>query len=98
MRKVVQRPLARQDLLDIWQYSFETWGKEQANDYLLGLHDMLQKTAEMPTLGMSADHVLEGVFKRPYRHHMIYYRYTDETLLVMRLAHERMDVTPKSMQ
>jgi len=97
MRNIVQRPLARQDLINIWQYSFETWGKEQANAYLLGLNDMLQQTSEMPTLGVSANHVLEGVFKRPYRHHMIYYRYTDETLLVLRVAHERMDVTQKSL-
>lgn len=96
VRKIVQRPLARQDLLNIWQNSFEVWGKEQANAYLLGLQDMLQKTAEIPSLGMSADHVLDGVFKRPYRHHMIFYRYTDDTLLVMRVARERMDVTPKS--
>jgi len=33
MRKIVKRPLARQDLKQIWRYSFKEWGEAQADKY-----------------------------------------------------------------
>jgi len=29
--------LSRKDLKDIWQYTYSSWGEEQADNYLLGI-------------------------------------------------------------
>jgi toxin ParE1/3/4 len=33
MPKIVKRPLARQDLKQIWRYRFNEWGEVQADKY-----------------------------------------------------------------
>ena len=33
-RQIRKSALAERDLLDIWQYTFETWGADQADEYL----------------------------------------------------------------
>jgi len=34
MREVVVSPRARQDLIEVWLYTFENWGEAQADRYL----------------------------------------------------------------
>lgn len=37
MTNIVIKPAAKADLIDIWHYSYENWGKAQADSYLFGL-------------------------------------------------------------
>ena len=34
MREFVKRPLAKEDLIGIWSYTFNKWGEAQADKYL----------------------------------------------------------------
>ena len=47
------RPRAMADLEEIWDYTVETWGEEQAERYLRLINDGLCKIADNPKLGRS---------------------------------------------
>lgn len=41
MAEIVIQPLAEEDLMAIWRYSFEEWGESQADKYLDGINAVL---------------------------------------------------------
>jgi len=51
MIEIVRSPLAENDLLDIWQYSYNKWGANKAGEYLLQLDSGMQGLANNPLLG-----------------------------------------------
>jgi len=53
MLEIVKRPRARQDLKDIWCYSFKKWGEAQADKYLAELDAGITQLRENPRLGTS---------------------------------------------
>ena len=42
MRDVVVSPRARRDLIDIWLYTYKTWGEAQADKYVGALDRCIQ--------------------------------------------------------
>ncbi len=84
-------PQAQEDLKDIRRYTIQKWGEQQANDYLAELRDTLRMLLKMPGIGRSrADDLREGIFSYPYGSHMIYYRATEDALIVVAVLHSRM--------
>jgi len=51
MREVAKRPRARADLEEIWLYTYENWGKDQADRYLRRLSDRIMELAGEPERG-----------------------------------------------
>jgi toxin ParE1/3/4 len=45
MPRVTTQVQAEQDLLDIWMYTFNEWGEQQADDYLDELDTAIQLLA-----------------------------------------------------
>ncbi|CAM3664091.1 Toxin ParE1 [Vibrio aerogenes CECT 7868] len=87
------RPLARQDMLDIWQYTCDKWGRRQADRYLRELAEKLSVLAGMPELGRAADYIFSGLRVYHFRHHIVLYQITATHIDIIRVLHERMDVT-----
>ena len=84
-------PKAQEDLKEIRRYTVEKWGAEQANKYLSSLRDTLQVLLKMPGIGRSrADDLCDGIFSYPYASHMIYYRWSENRLIVIAVLHNRM--------
>lgn len=81
---------AEQDLLDIAQYTIETWGKAQAARYL----DLLEQTCEriLPEHG----HLGRSIPKRPSlrawrcERHIVYFHESERGIEIVRILHERM--------
>ena len=48
MIRVVSSPLAENDLLDIWEYSYKKWGSNKAGEYLLQLNSGMQELVNNP--------------------------------------------------
>ena len=62
MRKIVKRPLARQDLKQIWRYSFKEWGEAQADTYFADIEAGILKLQEHPHLGKSREDLRAGYY------------------------------------
>lgn len=50
MRRVLFHLIADGEQDEIFQWSFQTWGQRQAEDYIRGLHKHLNELAETPGL------------------------------------------------
>ena len=82
MLKIHKLALAENDLEDIWVYSFETQGEQQADKY----HDKLIKGMELlaqnPAIGTSCDDIRKGYQRFQFNHHIFYYK-VDEPILTV---------------
>jgi toxin ParE1/3/4 len=91
LRHVVLSPLAQQDLDDIWEYSFVTWGLEKAESYTFKVRAAIERLAQIHERGKMCDDIRTG-----YRHfacgsHFIFYIGSDKTIDVKRILHQSMD-------
>lgn len=82
---------AREDLIDIWLYTQESWGEAQADNYQDALHLCCARIA--------ADHVqtkpvpgLERVRSHHCRHHYLFFIKQDAAVTIVAVLHERMNL------
>ena len=92
MRKIIQSPLARRDVRNIWRYTRKKWGESQANRYVLEIGQMVESLAAHPHKGASIDHVREGYRKQLIGKHLIIYQVTDTTISIVRVLKQDMDI------
>jgi toxin ParE1/3/4 len=85
-------PRARADLDDIWRFTVEQWGLDQAEDYLRRLHAAIHRVVERPTQGAICDEVRPGYRRYRAGSHLLFYRLIDGRVDIVRILHERMDV------
>jgi toxin ParE1/3/4 len=84
-------PRAVQDLDDIWDYTIDRWGIDQAETYLGGVRAVLQASLTAPTLLRACGDVREGYSKIVVGSHVAFARVEGEQLTVVRILHRRMD-------
>ncbi len=77
---------ARQDICDVLQYTVDTWGDEQADDYERLLDTAFHRLRSFPELGRERDH---GTREYPLQPHVVLYRYQDDTVSILRVMHPR---------
>ena len=82
--------LAEADLLRIGQYTLETWGADQASQYLFELEECCQKLADHPQLGRACDEILPDLRRLEHGRHVIFYREKEDCVFVSRVRHQRM--------
>lgn len=85
-------PEAEIDIDGIWDHSAERWGVDQAETYIAGLQETISSIASWPEMGETYEHVRTGYRCFGYARHLIFYRNTGETIEIMRVLHERMDI------
>ena len=90
MIEIVRSPLAENDLLDIWQYSYNKWGANKAGEYLLQLDSGMQGLANNPLLGKPREIVRPNYRSIQINRHVIYYKYQRDVIDIIRVLHERM--------
>jgi toxin ParE1/3/4 len=91
MKRYVLSPRAQGDLEEIWTYTVDRWGSEQAEIYLRQLKSAIEAVAADPRLGRSCDHIRAGYHKYPAASHLLFYRLTAAGIDVIRILHRRMD-------
>ena len=82
---------ARDDLLDIWLYTEATWGEEQADRYQDELHDCCARIAA-GTANTRSVSGLSAVRVCHCRHHYLFFVERDDTVVIIAVLHERMDL------
>ena len=81
------------DLINIGKYTQEKWGTLQRNTYLKQLDDCFARLSENPDIGIKCDNVKEGYFKFPQGSHLVFYKPTSQTsIMIIRILHKSMDV------
>ena len=83
------RPAAETDLEDIWDYTAETWGPDQADDYVRGLARTFDLLAEFPEIARERTEIEPPVRCHPYRSHLIIYRQEGAWVVIVRVVHAR---------
>lgn len=82
--------LARLDLVDITDYTLDTWGVEQTIRYLDGLEACFNRLAETPKIGRRCDRIRPGYRRFEYEKHVILYRADTDGIFVGRVLHQGM--------
>ena len=90
MSRVRLTPKAYEDLTDIWTYTEDTWGTEQAQHYTTSIHEAFQRLAETPLICAERTEFSPPVRMLHHESHLIVYLQADE--VVVRILHERMDI------
>ena len=92
--KVLFYPSADRRQDEIWEYTRRKWGAEQADAYIIGLHEALHEVASEKVLWRTLSHPeLMDVYYVRYEHHFVFFReLPKETLGVISILHESMDL------
>lgn len=91
MYDIVTPPLAREDLIGIWLYTFEQWGEAQADKYLDEIEDAIAQLRRNPKLGRPRDDLRAGYRSLLANRHVVYYMLTAKTVRIVRVLHAGMD-------
>jgi toxin ParE1/3/4 len=84
-------PAAQRDLENIWRYTRQQWGAQQADRYAATLVDAFAELALAPKTASSCEHIRTGYRRHSVQRHVIYFRITDFGINIVRLLHDRMD-------
>ena len=90
--------LARNDLFDIADYTFETWGEEQAYRYIDDLEACFRGLAESPGIGRKCDRLRPGYRRFEHARHVIFCRIDEQKLFISRILHQRMLPRPHLLE
>jgi toxin ParE1/3/4 len=90
MRKIHTQALAKQDLKNIWLYSFKNGGSE-ADCYFDELNAAFPLITENPELGFACDYIREGYRQFHINCHLVFYRVTATKIQVVRVLHDSMN-------
>jgi len=87
-------PAARQDFLDIGDYTRDRWSEAQAERYLRQILAMIAEIGTYPFSGRELPSLRPGYRRRRCGSHLIFYVILEEgTVEVVRVIHERADVS-----
>lgn len=91
MSQVHYSQAAISDIDQIWDYTFERWGVEQAERYTRELRDTCKDLAESRKSGRPV-HERAGYFRYSIARHVVFFKEQGNGIVVMRILHERMDL------
>lgn len=87
------RLLAQVDLEEIWLYTYEEWGVEQADTYLNLLFTRFTWLAENPLIGKKRDDIKTGYYCFPEGMHLVFYILNKNGIDIIGIPHQSMDVS-----
>jgi toxin ParE1/3/4 len=85
-------PKARQDFIDILRYTGETWGQDQLLAYRDKIDEALQAIRHNPQLGHGRDDLPPTHLAYLVGSHVIVYRKDANSIGVVRILHQRMNL------
>jgi toxin ParE1/3/4 len=83
------------DLEEIWLYTVEKWSATQADRYYNLILDEINFICKDVETGKPMDHVRKGYRASKVKSHLIFYRVVNDVVEVVRILHERMDISEK---
>ncbi|MBW6423957.1 type II toxin-antitoxin system RelE/ParE family toxin [Rhizobium sp. XQZ8] len=86
-------PRARNDLEDIWLYTFQNWSRVQADGYYSELTAAMSRLADGSKRGGQFDNIKPGYLCLSCGSHYIVYKQTDTQITIVRVLHQRMNIS-----
>ena len=84
---------AVQDLSEIWNYTFDTWSENQADQYYQMLLDCCEDITENRVVGKNYEGIIESLLGiRAGKHIIFYHKITGKKVEIVRILHEQMDL------
>ena len=80
-------PKGTSDLAEIFDYTVDTWGEQQAGNYVEELARCFQMLADSPGLGRACDRILPGIRRFEHGEHVIFYKPNRNGIIVSRILH-----------
>ena len=80
------------DLEEIWLFTVEKWSTEPADRHYNLIFDEINYICKNINAGKSMEHVRKGYRASKVKSHLIFYRVINNTIEVIRILHERMDI------
>jgi toxin ParE1/3/4 len=82
-------------LLDIYERSYEIFGKYQADAYHAGLESTFQLLAQFPAIGGFADEIRPGYRRHRYQSHYIFYTLASDHIVIRNIIHVARNLRPE---
>ena len=93
MARIVRRPRARQDLIEIWRYIADDFGEPRADRYLRRLNDVISYLAQQPLMGRKRPEIREeGIRSFAAEAHVVFYMALEDGIEVVRVIHGSQDL------
>ena len=94
MNKYVISRSADHKIDDIYLYTVETWGTEQADRYVRGLFDLFQQIADKQVLWRTipAEFRVQGFYTKYQKHFVFWKELPNGDVGIASILHERMDI------
>ncbi|SDH59407.1 toxin ParE1/3/4 [Chryseobacterium taeanense] len=83
---------ADQDLENIFDFTLNQFGFDQAEKYLLEIEDVFKILVLHPESGKARNEVKEGLYSFPKDNHIIFYRILDKQIQIIRVLHGSRDL------
>jgi toxin ParE1/3/4 len=93
MAKYTLTKRAAADIDTIANHSFKNWGNVRAESYISALKQTLQRLADFPGIGQDASELRTGYMRMPVASHVVFYHLTDAGVRIVRVLHQRVDVS-----
>jgi toxin ParE1/3/4 len=90
-KKYTLNPQAIKDLEDIYQYSCNHWGEEQAAQYIRDIDKAFISLTTNDKAGHDFSFVRPGLRAFHLKSHSIYYRLSNSGIVITRFLHHSMD-------
>lgn len=84
------------DLTRIWDYTIEIWSEKQAEKYYRIIIGACTKISEKPQIGKEYNEIFPELKGKKVSMHIIFYReMEDQSVEIIRILHEKMDLKSK---
>ena len=91
MANYLLSPQAQQSLVQISQYTLDSFGERQKKSYLKMLRDRMRAAAKSPEKGKERGDIKPGYYSIQAERHHIYYRIRDTHIEVIDVLHQSME-------
>ena len=93
MAKIAFTNKSKDDLKEIWEYSYDTWSEKQADKYYEDLIERCQKLVLDYEYGKDYSSLIGNLKGVRINKHIIFYRILESDMIeIERILHEKMDI------
>ena len=90
---------AKNDIINIWEYTFNNWSKQQADNYYDLILNEIEHLEKNPYSGRNYSNLRKNYLGSIVKSHIIFYLITDESEIeIVRILHSKMDLARRLNQ
>ena len=91
--KIVFDERAIEALEETWLYTYQNWSQDQADRYHGLIFKEIEFLAGKPASGEDINFIRKGYRSSKVKSHLIFYKYANVEIEIIRILHENMDIS-----